>query len=250
METEQVVNPTPDPIKDSCCKRLVAKVSNQDFTQKLNASITFILELYRVLMGSLLLMFVPQKCGDHSCGSTELMFTDAGAAYNANYVINFFTIGSFLSLYIFEFRREHKMIDYLDVNPKFASDNTSVGNALMLLPEKRRNIILSLDHNYQLATYFSMFFFILNTIFSGCSVYDKYLDSKTSSVFFTNIIFLATKLIDANALANTETNIFYSAYLKNRVQYNYVDPDKTAHAAAAVPLIEMSIKDESPPNKV
>ena len=252
METPQIEGPThtPDPIKDSCCKRLIAKVSNQDFTQKLNSSITSVLELYRVLMGSMLLMFVPQKCGDRSCGSTELMFTDAGAAYNANYVINFFTIASFLLLYVFEFRREHKMIDYLDVNPKFASDNTSVGNALMLLPENRRNIILSLDHNYQRATYLSMFFFILNTIFSGCSVYDRYLDSKTSSVFFTNIIFLATKLIDAHGLANTETNIFYSAYLKNRVQYNYVDPDKIADTASTIPLIETSKKDESPPNKV
>ena len=252
METPQIEGPThtPDPIKDSCCKRLIAKVSNQDFTQKLNASITFVLELYRVLMGSMLLMFVPQKCNDRSCNLTELMFTNAGAAYNANYVINFFTIASFLLLYVFEFRREHKMIDYLDVNPKFASDNTSVGNALMLLPEKRRNIILSLDHNYQRATYLSMFFFILNTIFSGCSVYDRYLDSKTSSVFFTNIIFLATKLIDAHGLANTETNIFYSAYLKNRVQYNYVDPDKIADTSSAIPLIETSKKDESPPNKV
>jgi hypothetical protein len=250
METQQVERPTTDIVNDSCCKRLVAKVSNQDFTQKLNSSITFVLELYRVLMGSMLLMFVPQKCNYRSCNLTELMFTDAGAAYNANYVINFFTIASFLSLYVLEFRREHKMIDYLDVNPKFASDNTSVGNALMLLPEKRRNIILSLDHNYQRATYLSMFFFILNTIFSGFSVYDRYLDSKTSSVFFTNIIFLATKLIDANALANTETNIFYSAYLKNRVQYNYVDPDKIADTNATIPLIETSKKDESPPNKV
>ena len=250
MDPPQLEGPaqTPDPIKDSCCKRVIAKVSDQDFTQKLNSSITFVLELYRVLMGSLLLMFVPQKCGDRSCGSTELMFTDAGAAYNANYVINFFTIASFLLLYVFEFRREHKMIDYLDVNPKFASDNTSVGNALMLLPEKRRNIILSLDHNYQRATYLSMFFFTLNTIFSGCSVYDRYLDSKTSSVFFTNIIFLATKLFDAHALANTETNIFYSAYLKNRVQYNYVDPDKLTETS--IPLIETSKKDESHTNKV
>ena len=223
MDPPQIEGPThtPDPIKDSCCKRLVAKVSDQDFTQKLNSSITSLLELYRVLMGSMLLMFVPQKCGDRSCGSTELMFTNAGAAYNANYVINFFTIASFLLLYVYEFRREHKMIDYLDVNPKFASDNTSVGNALMLLPEKRRNIILSLDHNYQRATYLSMFFFILNTIFSGCSVYDRYLDSKTSSVFFTNIIFLATKLIDANALANTETNIFYENFHYHTLNTSY-----------------------------
>jgi hypothetical protein len=69
-------------------------------------------------------------------------------------------------------------------------------------------------------------------------------------VFFTNIIFLATKLIDAHGLANTETNIFYSAYLKNRVQYNYVDPDKIADTASAIPLIETSKKDESPSNKV
>ena len=250
MEPQEVErrSDTPQPTKDSCCKRLVAKVSNQDFTQKLNATITSVLELYRVLMGSMLLMFVPQKCNDRSCDLTELMFTDAGASYNANYVINFFTIASFLLLYGIEFRREHKMIDYLDVNPKFACDNTSVGNALMLLPENKRNMILNLDHNYQRATYLSMFFFILNTIYSGCSVYDRYLDSKTSSVFFTNIIFIAMKLIDAHALANTETNIFYSAYLKNRVQYNYVDPDKITESA--IPLIETSKKDESPPNKV
>jgi hypothetical protein len=220
---------TPTPASESgCCKRLVAKVSSQDFTQKLNASITFVLELYRVLMGALLLMFVPQKCDDRLCSSTELMFADAGATYDANYVVNFVTLSSFIVLYVVEFRREHKMIDYLDVNPKFASDNTSVGNALMLLPDKHRHNILNLYHNYQRATYLAMFFFIANTIFSGCSIYDKYLDSKTTSVFFTNIIFLAMKLIDANALANTETNIFYSAYLKNRVQYNYVDPDKIA----------------------
>lgn len=250
METAQVEKPEPilEPIEDSCCKRLVAKVSNQDFTQKLNSSIIFVIELYRVLMGSMLLMFVPQKCGERSCDLTELMFTDAGAAYDANYVINFFTIASFFLLYVIEFRREHKMIDYLDVNPKVASDNTSVGNALMLLPENKRHMILNLDHNYQRATYVSMFFFIINTIFSGFSVYDKYLDSKTTSVFFTNIIFIVMKLIDANALANTETNIFYSAYLKNRVQYNYVDPDKITEAA--IPLIEMSKKDESTSNKV
>jgi hypothetical protein len=139
------------------------------------------------------------------------------------------------------------MIDYLDVNPKFASDNTSVGNALMLLPDKPRHTILNLDHNYQRATYLAMFFFLANTIFSGCSIYDKYLDSKTTSVFFTNIIFLAMKLIDANALANTETNIFYSAYLKNRVQYNYVDADKIADTGthSHVTLISIPNADSS-----
>jgi hypothetical protein len=71
-----------------------------------------------------------------------------------------------------------------------------------------------------------MLCFLVNSIYSGISVHRNYLDSKTASVFVTNIVFLAGKLIDANALANTEKNIFYSAYMKERVQYNYVDPDK------------------------
>jgi hypothetical protein len=42
------------------------------------------------------------------------------------------------------------------------------------------------------------------------------------------VLFLAGKLIQTNALANTEENVFYSAYLTDRIQYNYVDPDKVS----------------------
>jgi hypothetical protein len=56
---------------------------------------------------------------------------------------------------------------------------------------------------------------------------------------------LAGKLIDTNALANTDTNIFYSAYLKDRIQYNYVDPDKmaTENRVTEVPVTEVPVKD-------
>jgi hypothetical protein len=118
------------------------------------------------------------------------------------------------------------MINYLEVNKSVVSDNETVGKALLLLPENSRRAILSLDHTYQTACYMAMFCFLLNTVFSCYSIYSYYLDSKTTSVFITNVVFLASKLIDANALTNTETNIFYSAYLKDRIQYNYVDPDK------------------------
>jgi hypothetical protein len=47
-------------------------------------------------------------------------------------------------------------------------------------------------------------------------------------VFITNVLFLAGKLIQTNSLANTEENVFYSAYLTDRIQYNYVDPDKVS----------------------
>jgi hypothetical protein len=52
------------------------------------------------------------------------------------------------------------------------------------------------------------------------------LDKQTTSTYITNILFIITKLVDIYSIANTEKNVFYSAYLKDRIQYNDVDPDK------------------------
>jgi hypothetical protein len=37
---------------------------------------------------------------------------------------------------------------------------------------------------------------------------------------------MVTKLADVHSNVNTEKNVFYSAYLKGKIQYNDVDPDK------------------------
>ena len=237
METELVMSvsskPTPEngvPVQAptepaKCCNCITSRLKDQDFMQKFSVSISFILELYRVLMGTMLIMFVPQKCGEDMCGLTDNMFKST-PTYSANAGINIATLIAFVYLYVVEVRRENTLINYLDINKEFACDNDAVGEALLLLPDKKRHLVLNLDHRYQLASYIALFFFLANTIFSGYSVYRNYLDSKTTSVFITNVLFLAGKLIETNALANTEENVFYSAYLTDRIQYNYVDPDK------------------------
>jgi hypothetical protein len=42
------------------------KQNDQDFNQKIGVATTLVLELYKVLMGALLVIFVPQKCGTES----------------------------------------------------------------------------------------------------------------------------------------------------------------------------------------
>lgn len=237
METELALivssKPTPDnsvpvqiPVESTkCCNCITSRLKDQDFMQKFNVSISFVLELYRVLMGTMLIMFVPQKCGEDMCGLTDNMFKSS-ATYSTNAGVNIATLIAFVYLYVVEVRRENTLINYLDINKEFACDNDAVGEALLLLPDKKRHLVLNLDKSYQHASYVALFFFLANTIFSGYSVYYNYLDSKTTSVFITNVLFLAGKLIQTNSLANTEENVFYSAYLTDRIQYNYVDPDK------------------------
>lgn len=200
-------------------------ISDQDFKQKSGAYVAFTLEIYRVLMGTLLVFFVPQKCGDHLCGISDIT-SKTDANYLGNVGVNLATFAAFFIMYIVELRRENKMISYLEVNKEFPSDNDAVGEALLLLPEEKRKIILNLDGSYQRSCYIAAFFYIVNSIYSGLTIYDNFYDSKTTTVFVTNLLFLVGKLVDVYGLANTDTNIFYSAYLKDKVQYNYADPDK------------------------
>ena len=200
-------------------------LTNQDFIQKLSMAPTIAVELYKVMVSSFLVLFVPQKCGDHVCQLNENLVLD-NELYNTAIVLNFITMFSFLMFYFIEVKRENRLITYLEVNSKKPFDNDSVEKVLELLPVEKRGNILRLDTYYQKMGYFVLFMFLLNSIVSGCVVYEYYLDNQTTSTYITNILFMITKLSDIYATVNTDKNIFYSAYLKGKIQYNDVDPDK------------------------
>ena len=200
-------------------------LDNQDLLQKIGIIPVVLFELYKVIVSTLLILFIPQKCGDHVCDTNENLVLE-NELYTAGLVINFITLFSFIVFYYIEIKRENRLITYLEVNPKLPFDNTSVGNVLESLPSDKKNNIIQLDKQYQYIGYFSLLMFMLNSIISGVVVYEYYLDSQTTSTFITNILFMITKLGDIYATVNTEQNIFYSAYLKGKVQYNDVDKDK------------------------
>jgi hypothetical protein len=224
-ETGAVVRERRPSMMDSM-KELYAKKSNdQDFNQKINVALTLVLEFYRVIMGSLLILMVPQKCDDHVCSATENIERTGGLDY-AGLALNFATLASMCGLYYIEVKRENKMITYLEVNPEQARDNESVGEALEQLSDEKKKSILMLDKSYCNAGYGSIGLFSVNAVISFLCIMQNYLDSKTLTVLLTNILFMSSKLADVITTVKTEENIFYSAYLKRKVQFNDVDPDK------------------------
>ena len=201
------------------------KQNDQDFNQKIGVATTLVLELYKVLMGAMLVIFVPQKCGSAMCSiSQNIERTDPLSQSALSF--NIITALSFLALYFVEVKRENKMINYLEVNRFTPVDNESVGDALEKLDVAKKQKIWDYDGYYQKTGYASTIAFTLNAILSFIVVYDNYLDSKTITVFLTNILLMGLKVADVFSTVNTKKNVFYSAYLKNKVQYNDVDPDK------------------------
>ena len=202
------------------------KEDSQDTNQKIGVTIAVAVEIYRALIASFLILFVPQKCGDHVCSFSENAETGPDPLYNAGFVFNFLTMATFLALYYAEVRREVKLIAYLDVNPSRPSDNESVGQVLEKIQPQHKESILYYDSLYVKAGYLTIGCFTINSILSGLVVYKYYLDDKTTTTFITSLLFVIQKLQQVYVTLKTEKNIFYSAYLSSKVQYNDLDKDK------------------------
>jgi hypothetical protein len=226
---EVVITPVEIVKPSGCCDKITAKLSDQDFTQKMNVYISFIFELYRVVMGSFLILFVPQKCGEDSCTIFEPV--NAGNRLNdAAFGVNILTFCLFLGMYYAEIKRETQMITYLHVNTEEPCDNDAVGEALRKLPADKKLSILRWDKLYLRSGQFALVGFIANAVLSSIAIYENFLDGKTTSSLITNILFMLLKIHETQSITNTDQNIFYSAYLNERVQFNDVDPDKMEHS--------------------
>ena len=199
------------------------ELSNQDHMQRLSLITSVSLELYRVLVSCLLILFVPQYCNGRVCTLNDNLITE-NTTYSAGLAFNFLTLFTFICLYCLEISREDKMIKYLEVNPENPRDNQSLAKIFDKLPIEYKKKIYSLDYYYQKISYICLIFFIINTSISARIVYDYSLGNQTTTTFITNVLFMATKVYDTYYLAKTDKSIFYSAYLRDRVQFNDIDP--------------------------
>jgi len=197
-------------------------INSQDFNQKIWIIIYVIFELYRLFISTLLILFVPQNCNGQICTFVENLIPNNNF-YIAGLFMNFFTLLSYIFLYGFEITREFKLVKYLDVNNSLPTDNNSVGNVVKKLYSNKMNLIHFLNSWYQKIGIFCCITFFVNTIISGIIINEYSLGNQTISGFITNILFMFTKIYHIYCLVNTDKNIFYSAYLLQKVQFNDLD---------------------------
>ena len=209
---------------------------SQDCRQRVLMGFECIIELYRVIIGSCLIWFIPHSC-DSDADSASLMrngekqnqpcgwFPEGVHSYAI--FLNLMTFVSFLALYGIEVYRENALISYLEVTPLLGTDNECVGEIVAKMDPKKRTHLYRIDTVYFGLGGFCMCAFGANSIFSGIVLLHN-IDNKTVTTFVTDILFMMTKLYRIHYVINTEKNIFYSAYMTNFVQFNDLDPTERA----------------------
>lgn len=216
-------------------------MNDQDFQQKLSMVLTLALELYRVVMSTLLIVFVPQKCGDEPCSIDDKLYTSVPFE-QVILSSNFITFVLFIGMYAIEAKRELCLINYMDTNRFKPRNNDAVAIELQHLSPKRFTRIESCEYWYGKLGNASFVAFLINVVLSSIGIFNSYLDSKTMTVLLTNVLFMCSKLYSVYSVLDTKPFILYSAYMTRKTQFNDVDPDKVE------PAINEIVTDKSSPD--
>lgn len=196
-----------------------------DFKERLRIISMFLLQSYKVLMGSLLLLFVPQECGDELCTMNQSLSND-NILYRIALIINFITVGFFALTYTVELRRENYCVNKFDIDHDVADNNLT-----LILKEKPFLLSKVQRHNkryyYVTISTFIIYFinFILSTIIL---VQDNIFLSTGLTPYLSYIILILMKLYDCYCISSTsiEEDKALSAYMVEFTSFNVIDPDK------------------------
>ena len=139
-----------------------------DNKERIKVFILFLLQSYKVIMGSMLLIFVPRKCGDGVCTVQQNLVTDDmfnKAALGFNYA----SIGFFLLTYVIELRRENFCVHNFDIDHDVGDNNLAI-----ILKDKPKLLDSLHYHNrlYNNITKATFIVYFINFIMSNIVLYN------------------------------------------------------------------------------
>ena len=194
-----------------------------DIIQRIKVAGIFSLQVYKVLTGTLLALFIPQSCGEQICTLTENL-ENSDPYHKTVLSVNMFTGLLFIMYYIIELRREEWSIKYLDI------DNNKSDNALKEVIIKHPKLDKKMDrlnkYYYNTLLVTSLFYFI-NMLLSAKLVKDKYHSMSSVSCFFSFSLLVMMKLYNSFVVAkqSVKNDKMMSAYMSEFVSYNVLDSD-------------------------
>ena len=144
-----------------------------DNRERLKVAILFLLQSYKVAMGSLLLVFVPRSCADNKLCTFRDNLDNRDYMNFPALCFNFITVFAFLITYIVELKRENWFVSNFDIDHNKADNNLAI--VLKNKPDLL-NALHSHNNKYYRITQMRFFIYLVNFIFSCvfCFLFELY----------------------------------------------------------------------------
>ncbi len=178
------------------------------------------IELSRIIVSSLLVIFVPQNCDGSTCTIKE-NFENLTDINLVAVIFNFITLGFLLLMYLVIYNREKYLIYHLDENAKLPKTNCT--NVFTQNPEIESGVAWYNRTMFWCAV-FAGTNYTLNMIISGIVIFRDYYDGYQSVVQYMVNGGLCTYLI-YRSIVHSRSKLVLSNTSFLPIAYNDVDQD-------------------------
>lgn len=196
-----------------------------DMKERMSIMMIFFLQSYKILMGSMLLFFVPQSCGENNnvCTMTEVINRNT-MINNFTIFMNIFTSFAFIIYYLVELKRENMYVQYLDIDQNKGDNNLS--KELVNYPIIKNKLTI-MNILYYYSSILILNTYGLNLILSTFILYRNYHSLNTATSFTSFIMLILIKLYNSFYISkdSKKNNNALSAYMTEFQSYNVIDKD-------------------------
>ena len=208
---------------------------DQDFGQRIKVMGIFTLQFYKVLMGTMLSLFVPQACyeeiGDGSEERSNLQICTLTQNYENSDIYHQITLSwntlsfvCFVFCYVLELRRENWAIKFLDI------DNDKPDNSLkqiIILEPKLDKQMDKLNKIYFYGLSITAIIYFINVCLMINILLQDYHSMSTISCFISFVLLVQMKLYNSLSTAyhSVKSDKMMSAFMSEFVSYNVLDSD-------------------------
>lgn len=194
-----------------------------DTKERLKIILIFLLQSYKVAMGSMLVLFVPQECNNNVCSLTDNL-TKTDGMHITTLFFNFVSLISFTLCYHSELQRENWCVKHLDID-KNEGDN----NLALVLNQKPefKEALSKINNKYYILSLNAAGVYIVNLILSTIVLFNNSAGSTTLTTYLGFVILILMKLYNSVYISvDSKKNArAFSAYMTEFQSFNVIDVD-------------------------
>jgi len=212
---------------------------DQDLKERLKIGALWVFQSYKVIMGSLLILFVPQKCeelveysgssdGDEYesaiCSVSDNLHKTDDMFHNITLGFNFLCVGLFLITYVIELRRENWCVKHFDINHDFPDNH--LDDIIDQKPELKAELYKR-NNRYFKITSLTSSVYMINLILSSIIIYDNYVGIQAVTSYTSYVALILLKIYNSLFISYTSLKgeKALSGYITEFSSFNVFDED-------------------------
>ena len=202
-----------------------------DTKERIKVFGTFMLQSYKVVMGTMLSFFVAQKCQDAE-GREQICTLEENRKREGFYpnlvvIFNSMTLVGFIGTYLIELTRENWCVENFDIEPSVP--DTAINDILKEKPELKGELHFRNKLYYKAVKTTAIMYFFNVLLSAGLVLSDEnQIGSATKTGFLSFVLLVTNKLWSSYSVSkkSSQKGIARSAYMKEYTSFNILDRSK------------------------